>query len=529
MKLIKILKKVSALLFTDLIYLRRLNALLLSGTLKNKLLLGGIVGILVWQFLFLMGSSIFVVSTQKDARHARKDATGFSHKDARHFHYFHYHLNLFPVATTGDEGDDSAEGARAIIQRQGNTLIMEREHWSRLGENLRIFLYWPNALITGSTKDPSIRPTNALFLILALLSVYVFFFYYKMPALGVFIVLLFGSSPFLLYEVYGRENYFSYMVSSILVLLGPHLSILLEKADRRWIYILPITVGIWVGCLGNIRAEFKVVLPCFLILYLLSRQLSLVKKAVFVLLACSLFFLVDAAWKQYFDRKFSEAFTVVQRAGGIPYTGHRIPGHTLWHPIFCGLGDFDTKYGYAWDDRVAYAYALPKLNQQLGTRYTFEEGALSLDQFYDEGEAYYIKLETLPEYEVVLKQKVLSDVRADPLWFLTIVVKRIYWFFYDTSPLAVSFSVLRVYLPFTGLLVLPFFFIFWRRRRWLELNLLLFSLPLGAGSILIHAGNDTTYNSIFHLFFAALALSWAAEYLLRRRQDKVAKSKGLSG
>ena len=29
-----------------------------------------------------------------------------------------------------------------------------------------------------------------------------------------------------------------------------------------------------------------------------------------------------------------------------------VAGHAFWYPVFCGLGDFDTKYGYEWNDRV---------------------------------------------------------------------------------------------------------------------------------------------------------------------------------
>ena len=72
-------------------------------------------------------------------------------------------------------------------------------------------------------------------------------------------------------------------------------------------------------------------------------------------------FITKSSVKNYFDNNFNETYSLVKKNNGHVYDGGRISGHMLWHPIFCGLGDFDKKYGYKWNDRLAYEYAIPVL------------------------------------------------------------------------------------------------------------------------------------------------------------------------
>jgi len=61
---------------------------------KWKILSGGILIIIVWQLLFAF------TSTEHLSRYGRQDASGFTHKFAKHFIYYYHYLDLFPVTTT---------------------------------------------------------------------------------------------------------------------------------------------------------------------------------------------------------------------------------------------------------------------------------------------------------------------------------------------------------------------------------------------------------------------------------------------
>jgi len=94
----------------------------------------------------------------------RGDASGFSFSYAKQFVYFHYYTGDFPLATLNENLQFSEEDARKEISENGHSLIMEYKHWSRLGENARIWAFLPNSIIKGSPENPSIKLFNALVL-----------------------------------------------------------------------------------------------------------------------------------------------------------------------------------------------------------------------------------------------------------------------------------------------------------------------------------------------------------------------------
>ena len=85
--------------------------------------------------------------------------------------------------------------------------------------------------------------------------------------------------------------------------------------------------------------------------------------------------------RAYFDSKWEEAENYIIENEGYVYTGGKIPSHKFWHPVFCGLGDFGTDKGYVWDDKVAYRYALPILEQRLHQKLHYSD-RYHLDEYY---------------------------------------------------------------------------------------------------------------------------------------------------
>jgi hypothetical protein len=495
---------------SDILNLNHQKAFLLNHPQKKLFFYIGFFCIILWQTVY-----VFKPCITEDYR--RKETTGLGHENAKHFVYFYYYLNLFPVATTHSPLLYSKEGAEKTIRENGPELLMEWRHWSRLGESARIFLYMPKAILTGSAANPDTMPFNALLFNFSLLFIFSAFWRFGFPLLGFFIVVFFGSNPFILYEIYARPNVFAYPIVFTLILLALNLSFFTQR-KKKYLFILPLLSGLLIGTAVHIRGENLVLIVSCIIIYLTSNEKWSYK--LFLMALCIFSFcLTTFSWKGFFEKKFREAYTVVKQAGGLPYDGVRGDYHPFWHPFYCGLGDYDTKYNYQWRDSVAYVYALPILKEKYKLNLHYSKGYY-LDEYYDKGKIYYKKLESFQEYQDVLKQKILFDIQNDPLWYLRILTKRIISVFNDTSPVWLKVGKIELHTPLNGIWVLPFILLFWRWKRWFELRLLLFSFPLAATSIILYSKGNTTFNSCFHLFFAALLASWLAEYIFAKLNHK---------
>lgn len=482
------------------------NAFILSHKKRKLIFIAGLAGIILWQLIY-----VFKPCIKEDYR--RKETTGFAHENARHFFYFYYYLDLFPVATSAAPLTYSKEGALNTLQEHGNSLVMEWNHWSRLGENARILLYLPKAYITGSAKYPSIMPFSAIAFILSLVLVYCAFWKHGQPLLGFFIVLFLGSNPFLLYETYARPNIFALLAVNTLLILAINLPFFKKTpVVKKNIWLLPVISGGILGTAVHIRGENSMVLVSCLFIYLTISNFKMVHKLGLCLVCLLSFATVVTILQNYFDKKFKEAHSIVSNAGGHPYNGHRGSSHSVWHPVFCGLGDYDTKYGYKWTDQTAYNYALPILKEKHNLSLAYSGGYI-LNEYYDAKKKYYKKIELFKEYDEVIKNKVITDISNDPLWYLEILAKRVIAVFTNTSPVWLKLGKIEVPLPINGLLVIPFIILLFVWKKWFELRLLLFSFPLAITSILIYSKGNTTYNSCFHLFFAALLAAWIAEFV----------------
>jgi hypothetical protein len=489
---------------SDILPLKHQNAYLLNHPKKKLIFIIGFLCIILWQVVY-----VFKPCITEDYR--RKETTGLGHENAKYFVYFFYYLNLFPVATSHTPLVYSKKGAEATIKEHGSELLMEWRHWSRLGESARIFLYMPKAILSGSPANPDTMPFNALLFVFSLLLIYMFFWKFGKPLFGFFIVVFFGSNPFILYETYARPNVFAFLAINTLLLLALNLPFFKPPSMKKFYWILPLVSGLLIGTAVHIRGENSVLIASCLFIYT-TTSYNWPRKFLLCILCLLAFSLTTLSWKYYFDTKFQQAYALVSKAGGVPYDGVRGDYHPFWHPFFCGLGDYDTKYNYQWRDTVAYVYALPILKKKYNLNLHYTRG-YALDDYYDKQKKYYVKLESLQEYQDVLKQKILYDIKHDPLWYLQILGKRIVSVFKDTSPIWLKIGKIELHTPLNGIWVLPFMLLFWRWKKWFEFRLLLFSLPLATTSILLYSKGNTTYNSCFHLFFAALLASWLIEFI----------------
>lgn len=454
-----------------------------SFLLNRKGYLTGMI--LVFFFCSLLyGLSFF--TAYSSSTQARQDASGFEYRYAKQFIYFYYYTGYFPLATLHQDLQYNRAAAQKELDLHGDQLIMEYKHWSRLGEHARIFAFLPDAWVKRSPANPSVRLFNALFFTLGLLFLFRGSWKIGYPLHGFFACLLILCTPYYHYEVFRNQNIFALLHSIFYFSIGILLPVLFatkNPSPKQLALGIPAVLLIAFG--SEIRNEISIVLISVLLLYLFANSFSWLYRLTCILILCGLFIFSKKWIQSYFNQEFKTTTALVKSKGGHVYTGARISGHQFWHPVSCGLGDFDLRYGHRWDDRVAYAYAIPILKEKYNLDIPYS-GELYVDAYYDSAKIYYKKFDEIPEYEEVMKEQVLHQIRKDPMWYASILFNRILRILTTTLP-----------FPFAGWLLFPVLFVLIRKREWTLLKLIIISLPLSAMSFLIYSGNGATYNSIF--------------------------------
>lgn len=474
---------------------------------KSKILLLAVFIIIIITNMFLyLNRDSEKISTK--ISHSRKDASGFTYDYAKNFIYFYYYTGNFPLATMNDSLVYSKQGAITEIEENGENLIMEFKHWSRLGENARIFMFLPYAVLKKSPEKPSIIFANTLLFILALMALFWGFWQIDKAYLGLLLIVLINTSSFYMYEVYGRENVFALMGIVFFIVLGLNLKLLTNHKKNIYVsLVLLIVSSFLIGLISEIRNETAIVLCSMILLIVLAKGLNIKMKGLYLIVVIAVFMLTKQSIQLYFEKNFESTAELVQKHGGHVYTGGRIKGHKLWHPIFCGLGDFDTKYGYKWNDKVAYQYAIPILKEQYKIDVNYS-GKYYLDDYYDNDSLYYKKFDEVPEYELVMKEKVIGDIKNDFWWYAEIILKRISRTMTQTNP-----------IQYIGWLLIPMTILLFYRKNYLFLYLLLISLPLSATSILIYSGDGSTNNSVFGFFIVIIFIDLLYELITKKLRN----------
>ena len=220
------------------------------------------------------------------------------------------------------------------------------------------------------------------------------------------------------------------------------------------------------------------------------------------MLACAL---TAHAWSRYWAAEFVRAEQFVARAGGQVFRAPTGTHHAFWHAIYCGLGDYGSDRGYSWDDRVAFRWAttLDPVSNPKPLPYHYVRGYY-LEETYDG--IHHIAPTDLPEYNRLLRTRVVSDIRQHPGWYAGILFQRALAIMRDATPAALTVGSTTQAVFGAGWLTFPVLaFALWR-RKFFHAKLILFFLPLSAVALLVYSGNGMTYYGIAHLVALAVAI-----------------------
>ena len=493
----------------------------------------GLLVLVVWQL------SLFRMAWPET--YPFKASSGMSEQDK--FVYFLYYTNSFPIASVKNGLNDafyftrtsvpqkpnsleySLQAAQRVLKDEGETLVMEWGHTIRSGQLLSTYMYLPDAWRLGSPQYAEVRMTHGALFIAGLASVYLMSWWVGLPVFGAVFVLLVGSNPFQLYEAYRHENVFSWPITALCFMLALALPLLVKKRISI-VYGAgaAIVAGAFAATLTQIRPEPIMLLGGVAFALLTAASFTWRARLLLVVLLLVTTGLSLRAWDWYFDRKFEQAARVVADSGGHVLSGTRDHYHAFWHPIWCGLSDFDTVHGYAWSDSAALAYAQPILKARYGQELPWwwgvkgkEEHDRTADDYVDAARTYYrIPFQT-PHYDDVMRDKVVGDILSDPLWYAGILGRRVVRLLTETTRPQVTLST-RTMLPlaFSGVLVLPLVLVAAFFRRWNDLKILVFSCAVSLPGLLVFSGRGVTNYSVYHV--CALALLVSALAGIARRQ-----------
>jgi hypothetical protein len=486
---------------------------------RSLVLALGLAAIVVWQ----AGFALFPRNVPRT--HRLTAAKGIWAVSS--FVYFYYYLGLYPVAADGQrEFDYSEEGARRLLAEAGPRLVMDWLWTFRGGERGRVLLFLPDALLKGAPRAPSARPSHALVFTAALAALFTAFWTMGRPLLGASMVALLGSNPFQLFEVYVNGNVFGWPISTAILVLAVNLPLLGDgPPSRRALWLAPLVTGALVATVRTVRMEPVVILASAAGAYLTIGGVGWRRRAVALGVFAAALAATTVAWDAYFTAKFREARRVVAAAGGRPLPADHVPlSHPVWHNVWCGLGDFDTVYGHAWDDRVAFAFALPILRREYG----IDPGPLApgkyflADAYWDEARTYAKLPDELPHYGEVMRRDVLAAIARNPGWYLGILARRAWRVVAESTPVRLALGPWQVTVPFHGLVVLPVVAALVATRRWMLLKVALFLVPLTLPALLVYSGDGMAFYTCHHLAAAAIVVSVAGENLHARRVASLA-------
>lgn len=489
---------------------------------RIAVLVVGLLSIKSWQYGFLDPKADI------DVRWKQSAASGVNQEQK--FVFFLHHTGLFPLATDAPIRADTKDEALRQLREEMPSLRQDKDATFRTGGGRgRTYLYLWDVWWKGNSLKPRLEPANTVAFTFALMLLWTAFWWMRRTPWGAALVILLGSNPFQLYHLHReeRENIYNWPITTMILLLALNAPLMARKLPPRakWYpYAAAIASGLVLAGARTIRTDTTPLLLSVFFVCATCTALTRIRRVKVTLTFLVVLGLANAGALRFLDYKAAQGHELLAKGGGVPYTGPVVHDHIFWHPVFCGLGDYDTKYGYKWDDTVAYRYALPtmtKLHPDLALR---PDEAQTWS--YDGRGKYPVMFEEIPPYSDIIRDKVLKDIKSDPWWYADILRKRVRRILTDTTPVAVAYDKAHWEIggSMLGILCIPLAGFLALTRRWLLLKLQLFSVPLSVGAFMVFSDKGMTYYGCYHVFgvfvLGYLALESARKWLrLRGRGD----------
>ncbi len=405
------------------------------------------------------------------------------------FFAFFYYFGGFPVNLDRQQTRTQEETV-ATLQQLGPRLTPESGIYNRAS----IFLFYPDAWMKGRPDTAEMRTGHAVWFTCGLIALFLALCLAGRPLLGAVAVLLCGSDPFQVYELYhvSSSTIFPTVISTGLFVMASCVLLSTERMARSTPLSLALVAinGVVCALQYEIRLEgVGVFLGAIFSLVVCFRHRAVMKGAMAAVFVATLL-LTNTALDRYFAASFARANQVVVEYGGRAAPAGNPYYATQWWALWSGLGDFDEKYGFLADDRAGVSY------------------------YYGHG------LNTISER--AHRTHYLETVAADPAWFADIMFRRLTRVLADNTPYRLSYGQRFVDLPIpAGLVTIAALallgaVLLLARSADVRSLLNLFVLPLAIGAVAVGqlADYGLQFYAVAHLFALAYVGCVAIEMLL---------------
>jgi hypothetical protein len=454
--------------------------------------------VVAWQATF------YCYQEQIPSPHTITNVIGIQTRDYQHFSFFYHHFGVFPVAAPVKYPYGSKEDAERFVRDNGASLLTDtRTGGGRVGNYGKLFMFYPELWLKQNPTDASTRAFAGIFFTLSLCVFLLAALRAGHPIFGIIAVVLLGSHPLQLTQVYGVSNNLSLSISCAVLLLGLCYRWLkggAKPAKTDWFIV--VIAGLVCGFCRQVRTESSIMILSVAALILLQTTWPIRRRVSLVVALVAVFLGLQNRMDNYFERKFTEANQFVVSHGGVAYPGPRARQHIFWHPIYVGLADFDDKYGIEWHDFHNFSYAMP-LFAAAGLGYTWSGREYYLDQSYDETGHYPIFFDDLPLFHQISKDRFLNRVKQDPSWYVTILGKRAWRILSEASEISLALGKWRVGQRLSGFAVLTLVGFLILFRQFFALRMVLFTAPLSILPFAIFSGSGLVGVSVFHVLLVS--------------------------
>jgi len=403
----------------------------------------------------------------------------------------------------------SKEEAEAVIREHPELLLMEYGDQIRDGDYGKIWLFLPEIYLRGNTEHLELYRFCAWFFTMSLIVLLCAAWYVNKFPLGIMLCLFIGAHPFQIYEIYATHQragetgqLFSLPISFTILFMGLHFPLIFDKRTSKiYLLLLPIITGSFLSTVRWVRTEYMIIILSIFVIYLFAVNWRLSTRIILCILLLTSFLFWQPVWQTYFDNKINQVRELLENLNRpvFPTSEQRIH-HVFWHAVADGLLVNDKRYNY---DGEVYGYALP-IMQQNPDYIQMRQERLAYAQKYPDMKYYPWFPQFYSEYDGIIRDKVISDIRKDPVQYLHILAGRIVRVFGDTAPLELSVGSCRLAIPFSGWLFFPTILIFIFIRLWVNIKLICFSLPLAITALIYTPLYGTTHYSIFPQVIAAV-------------------------
>jgi hypothetical protein len=465
--------------------------------------------VVAWQATF------YFYQDQIPSPYPIKRVIGIQKRDYQHFSFFYHHFGVFPVAAPGMKPQGNKADAERFLRENGSSLLTDtRTGGGRFGNYAKLFLFYPELWLKETPTAASTRVFAGIFFTLSLCIFLLAAMRVGHPLFGIFAVLLLGSHPLQLTQVYGVSNNLSLSISCAILLLGLCYRWLKGGAPpsyKDWLVV--VIAGLVCGFCRQVRTESSVIILSVAALLLLQTAWPMKRRVALLASLVAVFLGLQNRMDNYFERKFTEANQFVVAHGGVAYPGPRVRQHIFWHPLYVGLGDFDDKYGTEWQDFHNFSYAMP-IFKAAGLDYTWSGYTYYLDQSYDPTGRYPVFFEDLPLFNQLSKERFFNRVKADPRLYVTILGKRAWRILSQSADISVAFGKWRVGWPLSAFSIFILVALLCWSRQLSVLRMVLFTTPLSLLPFVVYSGDGLAGISIFG---ALLVAAFAAMLVLKAR------------